>query len=82
MHVSWGTSSSKSPGVSGLTNTSGFSKIQPSKADWENFYGDDKVNVKKENELVQHNELTYSSSIDEDLTADDSGVKIEKKKPV
>jgi len=65
------TKSTPSPGVSGAVNASGFSKIQPSKEDWDNFYkGDDQNSA-----VEQHKEVTFTSSMDEE-------VKIEKKKPV
>lgn len=68
-------------GVSGSVKANGFSQIQPAKEEWENFQRDDKKNLEKFTE-AQHNELTYSSSMDEELTDGEEAVRIEKKKPV
>jgi len=74
-------SSTKAPGVSGNKGAHGFSKIQPDKNVWENFYDDAKEEEapEKEKNDVQHNEVTLSSSLDNE---DGDEVSIEKKKPV
>ncbi|MBD3638308.1 MAG: DNA mismatch repair endonuclease MutL [Crocinitomicaceae bacterium] len=65
---------SSGTGVTGNTKTTGFSQIKPQKEDWENFYGEAKTEELKKD---QHNELTFSSSIDEQEVS--AGV--EQKKP-
>jgi len=70
---------SSSGGTSGAIQSNGFSKIQPDKNVWENFYEDAKATEEEteKNEFQEHNEVRLSSSID-----DNEGEVIETKKPV
>lgn len=72
-------SSSGGGGTSGAIQSNGFSKIQPDKNVWENFYEDAKAeeSIQEKNEFTQHNEVRLSSSIDEG-----DGEAIETKKPI
>ena len=76
------TKASPSAGVSGHTNSNGFSKIQPAKDEWENFQNVSKIKEEDSFETTQHNEVTFSSSIDDDGEENEVEVKIERKKPI
>ena len=71
--------SASSAGTSGAIQSNGFSKIQPDKNVWENFYADAKSfeTESEKNDVQEHNEVRLSSSID-----DDEGEIVETKKPV
>ena len=73
------TTSASSTGTSGAIQSNGFSKIQPDKNVWENFYADAKSfeTESEKNDVQEHNEVRLSSSID-----DDKGEIVETKKPV
>lgn len=73
------TTSASSAGTSGAIQSNGFSKIQPDKNVWENFYADAKSfeTESEKNDVQEHNEVRLSSSID-----DDKGEIVETKKPV
>lgn len=67
---------SKRSTYSGKVDSKGFTKIQPDKNVWENFYEDPKE--EKNIEDLEHNSLTISSSMDETEVS----LNVEKKKPV
>ena len=76
-----------SSGVSGNTKSNGFSSIQPDKNAWESNsldttdYQKDAIAEENEEE-AQHNEVTYSSSMDEVSSENQTAIEVEKKKPV
>jgi DNA mismatch repair protein MutL len=64
----------KSTGLTGAVSSSGFSKIQPSRADWEEFYDDSKeienhLSVETATQTVEVSEKTIPSAMNSDLNA-------------
>jgi DNA mismatch repair protein MutL len=68
------TTASQSTGLSGRTSGNGFSKIQPQKSEWENFYGELDQSKSTEEKNEQQRVRTISSSMDEEML-------VERKKP-
>ena len=77
-----------SSGVSGNTKSNGFSKLQPDKSNWEdlqtktNDFFDNAKSIEENNDSEEHNEVTYSSSMDEVSPENQTSIEVEKKKPV
>jgi DNA mismatch repair protein MutL len=77
-----------SSGVSGNTNSNGFSSLQPDKNVWERKSADatgfrqEASREEDELENSEHNEVTYSSSMDDVSDENQTEIQVEKKKPV